>query len=53
MMNDPRLLRQVELHPYPLLFATISGRTCTASRRRIPISTCVACICSRSRKWSG
>src|SRR2546421_12229734 len=25
MMNDPRLLRQVELHPYPLLFATISG----------------------------
>lgn len=24
-MNDPRLLRQVELHPYPLLFATISG----------------------------
>ncbi len=25
MMNDPRLLKQVELHPYPLLFATISG----------------------------
>src|SRR6058998_2494636 len=25
MMNDPRLLRQVELHPYPLLFATVSG----------------------------
>src|SRR5438552_1803960 len=25
MMNDTRLLRQVELHPYPLLFATISG----------------------------
>lgn len=25
MMNDPRLLRQVELHPYPLLFVTISG----------------------------
>jgi len=25
MMNDPRLIRQVELHPYPLLFATISG----------------------------
>src|SRR5437763_8998631 len=25
MMNEPRLLRQVELHPYPLLFATISG----------------------------
>jgi predicted nucleotidyltransferase len=25
MMNDPRLLRQVEQHPYPLLFATISG----------------------------
>jgi predicted nucleotidyltransferase len=25
MMNDARLLRQVELHPYPLLFATISG----------------------------
>ncbi len=25
MMNDPRLLRQIELHPYPLLFATISG----------------------------
>jgi predicted nucleotidyltransferase len=25
MMNDPRLRRQVELHPYPLLFATISG----------------------------
>jgi predicted nucleotidyltransferase len=25
MMNDPRLQRQVELHPYPLLFATISG----------------------------
>src|SRR3954454_9167309 len=24
-MNDPRLKRQVELHPYPLLFATISG----------------------------
>jgi uncharacterized protein len=24
-MNKPRLLRQVELHPYPLLFATISG----------------------------
>src|SRR5882672_9033123 len=23
-MNDPRLLRQVEQHPYPLLFATIS-----------------------------
>jgi predicted nucleotidyltransferase len=25
MTNDPRLQRQVELHPYPLLFATISG----------------------------
>jgi uncharacterized protein len=25
MINDPRLLKQVELHPYPLLFATISG----------------------------
>jgi predicted nucleotidyltransferase len=25
MMNDPRLLRQIELHPYPLLFATVSG----------------------------
>lgn len=25
MMNDPRLRRQVEQHPYPLLFATISG----------------------------
>jgi len=25
MMNDLRLLRQVEQHPYPLLFATISG----------------------------
>jgi predicted nucleotidyltransferase len=25
MMNEPRLLRQVEQHPYPLLFATISG----------------------------
>jgi predicted nucleotidyltransferase len=25
MTNDPRLLRQLELHPYPLLFATISG----------------------------
>src|SRR5437773_3916358 len=25
MMNEPRLLRQVELHPYPLLFVTISG----------------------------
>ncbi len=25
MMNEPRLFRQVELHPYPLLFATISG----------------------------
>src|SRR5277367_5175429 len=25
MMIDPRLQRQVELHPYPLLFATISG----------------------------
>jgi predicted nucleotidyltransferase len=24
-MNEPRLLRQVGLHPYPLLFATISG----------------------------
>ncbi len=24
-MDDPRLLRQVELHPYPLLFVTISG----------------------------
>lgn len=24
-MNDSRLLRQVEQHPYPLLFATISG----------------------------
>lgn len=24
-MNDPRLHRQVELHPYPLLFVTISG----------------------------
>ncbi len=24
-MNDPRLLRQVETHPFPLLFATISG----------------------------
>lgn len=24
-MNDPSLLRQVEQHPYPLLFATISG----------------------------
>jgi predicted nucleotidyltransferase len=24
-MNDPRLLRQIELHPYPLLFVTISG----------------------------
>ena len=24
-MNDPRLLRHIELHPYPLLFATISG----------------------------
>jgi predicted nucleotidyltransferase len=24
-MNDPRLQRQVEQHPYPLLFATISG----------------------------
>ena len=25
MMNDSRLLRQVEQHPFPLLFATISG----------------------------
>jgi predicted nucleotidyltransferase len=25
MISDPRLLRQVELHPYPLLFVTISG----------------------------
>ena len=25
MINDPRLLKQVETHPYPLLFATISG----------------------------
>ncbi len=25
MINDPRLLKQVEQHPYPLLFATISG----------------------------
>lgn len=25
MMNDPRLQRRVEQHPYPLLFATISG----------------------------
>lgn len=25
MTNDPRLLRQIEQHPYPLLFATISG----------------------------
>src|SRR4029077_1256608 len=25
MMNDPRLHRRVELHPYPLLFVTISG----------------------------
>jgi predicted nucleotidyltransferase len=25
MMNDLRLLRQVEFHPYPLLFATVSG----------------------------
>src|SRR3954451_21668454 len=24
-MNDPRLLKQVEDHPYPLLFVTISG----------------------------
>jgi predicted nucleotidyltransferase len=24
-MNDPRLARQVERHPYPLIFATISG----------------------------
>src|SRR5262245_61365455 len=25
MMDEPRLKRQVELHPYPLVFATISG----------------------------
>jgi predicted nucleotidyltransferase len=25
MTNEPRLIRQVELHPYPLLFVTISG----------------------------
>jgi predicted nucleotidyltransferase len=25
MMNEPRLLRQVEQHPYSLLFATVSG----------------------------
>src|SRR5438874_4201106 len=25
MINEPRLLRQVEQHPYPLIFATISG----------------------------
>lgn len=25
MTNEPRLLRQVEQHPYPLLFVTISG----------------------------
>lgn len=25
MNSDPRLLRQIEQHPYPLLFATISG----------------------------
>jgi predicted nucleotidyltransferase len=25
MMNEPRLLKQVEQHPYPLLFVTISG----------------------------
>jgi len=25
MMNDPRLYRQVEQHPYPLVFVTISG----------------------------
>ena len=24
-MNDPRLLKQIEAHPFPLLFATISG----------------------------
>lgn len=25
MINEPRLLRQIEQHPYPLLFVTISG----------------------------
>ena len=25
MIHDPRLLRQIEQHPYPLLFVTISG----------------------------
>src|SRR5690349_20119729 len=25
ILNDPRLRRQVERHPYPLLFATVSG----------------------------
>ena len=25
MTDDPRLQRQIDVHPYPLLFATISG----------------------------
>jgi len=52
MTFDPRLHKQVAEHPYPLLFATISGRTSTDSRRPIRITTCAGFISCRCRKLS-
>ncbi len=47
------LKKQVEEHPYRLIFATtISGRTCMASRRRIPTSIYAAFTCCRSTRSS-
>ena len=52
MTFDPRLQRHIDGHPFPLLFATISGRTSTVLPRPIPISTCGACIFCRWNRWS-
>ena len=44
MTVDPRLHRIVPAQPYPLLFATISGRISTDFHRRIRITICAQTV---------
>ena len=48
-----RLRGVVTRHPYPLVFATISGRTSTASRRPTRTTTCGAVTCCQCAEVVG
>ena len=52
MQLDPRIIKQVEQQPYPLLFATISGAHLWLSLARLATTTCAASTSCPSRKWS-